>query len=425
MSIAKKNERKFINLSWEGVVKRLKKLAKISIKLILLGVFGISALLVFLWLQNKTEVTLPEPSGRYAVGRVKYEWIDSTRIDTLAPMPGTQRELVVWIWYPAAPPHNLNAPTVEYLPEDWRTAFEALQSGFMKNFFSRDPLLVHPHAFFNNDISPEKTKYPVVLFKPGLGALSTDYTTLIEDLASHGYIVVSSDAPYSSFLVVFHDGRVITRTVEGNPGDIASSDKREILLNKLIQIWSADLKFELDKLEELNVTDPLGKFAGRLDLDAVGVFGHSFGGATAAQFCHEDSRCIAGIDIDGAPYGDVIQTGIDKPFLFILSDHQGETGPEIQKIHDDIQSITDQLPNKVTQITLLDSGHFNFSDAALLKEPHLSRLVGAIGSIDERRALAITTDYVRGFFDRYLNNTPDILLDGPSTSYPEVRIDSQ
>ena len=296
----------------------------------------------------------------------------------------------------------------------------------MKNYFSRGPLLVHPHAFFNNDISPERTKYPVVLFKPGLGALSTDYTTLIEDLASHGYIVVSSDAPYSSFLVVFHDGRVITRTVEGNPGDIASSDKREILLNKLIQIWSADLKFELDKLEELNVTDPLGKFAGRLDLDAVGVFGHSFGGATAAQFCHEDPRCIAGIDIDGAPYGDVIQTGIDKPFLFILSDHQGETGPEIQKIHDDIQSITDQLSNKVTQITHFGFRViFNFSDAALLKEPHLSRLVGAIGSIDERRALAITTDYVRGFFDRYLNNTPDILLDGPSTSYPEVRINSQ
>ena len=103
MSIAKKNERKFINLSWEGVVKRLKKLAKISIKLILLGVFGISALLVFLWLQNKTEVTLPEPSGRYAVGRVKYEWIDSTRIDNLSPMPGTQRELVVWILVPSSP----------------------------------------------------------------------------------------------------------------------------------------------------------------------------------------------------------------------------------------------------------------------------------------------------------------------------------
>ena len=32
-----------------------------------------------------------------------------------------------------------------------------------------------------------------------------------------------------------------------------------------------------------------GKFTGRLDMTLVGVFGHSFGGAQAAQFCSQDS----------------------------------------------------------------------------------------------------------------------------------------
>ena len=31
----------------------------------------------------------------------------------------------------------------------------------------------------------------------------------------------------------------------------------------------------------------------KLEIARLGVFGHSFGGATALQFCHDDSRCKA------------------------------------------------------------------------------------------------------------------------------------
>lgn len=55
----------------------------------------------------------------------------------------------------------------------------------------------------------------------------------------------------------------------------------------------------------------------RLDLAHLGIFGHSFGGAAAAQVCHMDARCKAGIDIDGDLFGDVVQTGLDKPFMVL------------------------------------------------------------------------------------------------------------
>ena len=83
----------------------------------------------------------------------------------------------------------------------------------------RDPAKVRCHSVENAAVAPARPKYPIVIFSSGIGALAFQYTTLVEDLASHGYIVVGADRPYSTSVVVMPDGRVIHKTVEGNPGD--------------------------------------------------------------------------------------------------------------------------------------------------------------------------------------------------------------
>src|SRR5262245_52388979 len=55
-----------------------------------------------LLIEDAREVSLPLPSGPFAVGRVIDDWVDPATIDPLSPAPGTTRELLVWIWYPAA-----------------------------------------------------------------------------------------------------------------------------------------------------------------------------------------------------------------------------------------------------------------------------------------------------------------------------------
>ena len=101
----------------------VKTVIKIVVVLILLAVIGIAVLLGLLLLDHNRDTTLPTPTGPFAVGRTTYAWSDASQADPLAPQPGTKRELLAWIWYPAAPPQP--SQTVDdYLPAPWRTALK-------------------------------------------------------------------------------------------------------------------------------------------------------------------------------------------------------------------------------------------------------------------------------------------------------------
>jgi dienelactone hydrolase len=397
-----------------GLIKGLAALA-------LLGVAGLAMLVALLWREHKTRITLPEPTGHFAVGRATYTWVNNAVTDELAPSPGAKREVVVWMWYPSAA--ATSAAPAEYLPEPWRLA-EAQHSGvLMSQFLTRDLSLVRTHSTSDPDVSPEQRSYPVVIMRAGGGALTTDFTTLAEDLASHGYIVVGFDAPYRTFVVVLPDNSVVARPPANDPENL-EAEQANRLINKLLPMWTSDTAFVVSQLEHLNAADPSGKFTGRLDLQRLGMFGHSFGGATALQFCHDDPRCKAGIDIDGAPYGSVVQEGLKQPFLFIFSDHSRElSDPASKQILADFQSLYDHLPNGRLLITIRRANHFSFSDQMLVKSQYvigLLRLFG-IGGLDGRRGLAITAEYVHTFFDVHLKDARAGLLNKPPQLYPEVQ----
>jgi dienelactone hydrolase len=252
------------------------------------------------------------------------------------------------------------------------------------------------------------------------------YSTLAEDLASHGYVVVGIDAPYRTGRVIFPDGRVIERRPENNP-ELFEGEELTRLADKLLAAWTGDIAFVLDRLEQLNTSDSTGKFTGRLDMTRVGVFGHSFGGAQAAQFCSQDSRCKAGIDVDGSLHGSVIQAGIPKPFLFLLSGHGDfSSDAEIHQIQADIQSVYSRLPpDGRLRVSIRGANHFTFSDDGALLKSHLVRgllrVFGKLG-IDGRRQLAVTTYCVRSFFDEFLKGTEDSRLKISSPLYPEIQV---
>ena len=165
------------------------------------------------------------------------------------------------------------------------------------------------------------------------------------------------------------------------------------------------MSFALDQLKQLNASDPADRFKERLDLARVGVFGHSLGGATALQFCHDDLRCKAGADVDGAPLGSVINEGIKQPCMFLLSDHSREPKSETAPVLADLHKIYDRLPaDRRVWIELKGAGHYGFTDLTVLPL-HIAHLLNIVPMSDDRQ-VEITRNCLRTFFDVYLRGAP-------------------
>jgi hypothetical protein len=236
----------------------VKRVAKAVGVLALIAVAGLAVLLAALWVDHGRSTPLPAPSGPYKVGRTTYIWRDETRVNPYAPVAGSRQDLAVWIWYPAAPTSSTQKS--EYLPGYWIRALEQHEGFILARLLSRDLTRVGTHSWTDAEVSSEQAMYPVIILRAGGGALSSDYTTLAEDLASHGYIVVSLDAPYRTVITAFPDGRVATRASGGDFDRMLPSSATQHLATQLMSVWIADLKFVLDQLLELNANDPTGRY---------------------------------------------------------------------------------------------------------------------------------------------------------------------
>src|SRR5262249_4914200 len=152
--------------------------------------------------------------------------------------------------------------------------------------------------------------WPVVLFSTGYGVERQLYTGLVQDLASHGYVVAAIDHPHDANIVSFPDGHTVS---------IGKVGESKNAIAKALTVRIADTRYVLGALTRLNRESPRDAFSGRFNLDHVGMFGHSLGGATAAATMLTDQRIDAGLDMDGFLFGKVAVTGLEKPFMLFAA----------------------------------------------------------------------------------------------------------
>ena len=242
---------------------------------------------------------LPEPTGPGPVGTTSLSLKDVSRPDPWA-AGVSARELMVSLWYPAAPSDGRRARYMTPAESELQLTSRGI-TGVPPDALST----VQTNAVSDATPAGRQRALPVVVLSPGFTNSRSTLTALAEDLASHGYVVAGIDHTYESFATAFPDGRVTTCLAR------EARRKDTGFWEKLGAGRAADVSFVLD---DLTGAHPAWPGAGLIDPSRMAMAGHSAGGAAAISAMLADSRIRAGIDMDGATHAQIPATACHGRF---------------------------------------------------------------------------------------------------------------
>ncbi len=334
------------------------------------------------------EFHLPPVTGQYAVGTVTAHLIDESRDETYTSISNDHRELVVQFFYPAGLQDGDQPakafPNGEHLVQAYKSKGFSFPEAFWHGIENT----------YGNAIAEapavESQIFPLLIYSHGHIGFKTENVYLLEELASHGYIVVAVDHPFDAILVRYPDERIVS--------DISTSASTDYSIRAL------DVQFVLDYLETINSNDALASIASKMDRRQVGVLGFSRGSRTSELVLADDSRFDAGAGLDLG-----LNAILDKPFMAIGTPSTYSS------------NFADYLIGGGYQCVIANTNHGDYMAAQTMMWTLFS-LPGKVGQSDEPlRVHRIIADYTLAFFDKMLKAKHVPLLDGPSQGYPEVK----
>lgn len=350
------------------------------------------------------QLTLPAPTGPFPVGTVPLHLVDASRPDPVAG-PGHHRELMASVWYPARDVRR-------YPQAPWASPAVArallTDVGLPADTASAPVTAAHQGA----PVLRTGRRLPVVVFSHGAHDHRSDTTVVVQELASHGFVVITVDHTYDAYSE-FPDGRL---TVPLASPSLGAPD------------YATDLRFVLDACVEALAAGrnpdaeqrplPAG-LLGALDAERIGMFGWSKGATATALVMSTDQRVRAGLSLDG-PMEPMITRDLDRPFMLMTAAFPRATQPAVA-------AFWSHLRGWRLNIQALGAVHSSYCDTQMLM-PQLAKAVGMsdddlkgwIGTLDPARAVRIQQAYPLAFFDQHLRHRPQRLLDDPSPGFPEV-----
>ena len=333
------------------------------------------------------------PSGPFRVGTFAVQLTDPSRTNRYNIK--TNSSFMATFWYPA----QVGAGQ---LPGPYQDEKLASYRPYWSTLTNAVPYFIS-HTFPGASIAPGTDRYPVVLYTHGLAdglteggtaaGVRTENTAAAAELASQGYVVAAVDHTdcYGS---VYPDG---TRVLRGFPFGNVLGNPGPYLQNRF-----KDLDFVLGQLEQMNQTDPI--LANRLDLDHIGIMGWSFGGGTAAEACRTNNQIKAMVLLDAYldPVPKVASLGVQKSFLAMNSPSSGLAPAN--------QTLFNRATNNAYFLQIQNSAHETFTDQAwITQHTSATRWAG-----QAKNACLVS------FFNKYLKNQDDHLLDAPSKTYSNI-----
>lgn len=364
------------------------------------------------------KIDLPKPSGKFFIGRKLFYRTDQSRPETITADASDKRKVFVQLWFPADKAGKIAA---EYYPN------------VAEIFTDADALDVRrttkTHAFDDVKLAQTKTKFPVLVFSPGLGASPFSYAAIIENLVSRGYVVAAINHAYDSGDFKFSGGEIVRQANEKWDRKISkdwTEDQRRQFFDERRIEWAKDFSFVLGQLEKLEKP-----FKNKLDLQNVGAFGHSFGGQATSIACASDARFKACANLDGMAQGNVFLPDangkvLKQPFMFFTKSAE-VTNAELKMMNlaraeyrtRERKRLMQWKPSYKNRMAELESGgylvlfpgvdHSSFSDWLILNPKENL-------PVERYAAARIINDYIAAFFDKFLLKKTPTLLDAADGS---------
>ncbi len=356
------------------------------------------------------------PSGPFAVGTTTYEFTDSSRKELYSGKDEARR-FMVRAWYPAEV--TSTAKHAQWMSEP--KIYAPAIAGFLDlpSFFLDHLALSISPAYLDVPLAETSEAFPVILFSHGWNGFNAQNTGQAVELASRGFVVIATQHTYGAVITAFPDGTVASNNPNALPAD-AEDQNYEIVARKLVNQWAGDSSFVLDQFQGFS-EEADNLFYQKLDMNRIGVYGHSTGGGAAIEFCGTDPRCKAVLGMD--PFmrpvsAEVIESGLSQPSFFMFS--QGWADLTDSKNNKLFNQFYPNITNNSGVIVIEGTKHFDFSDLPLLSP--IAPQLGLKGPLNGKRVTAIVDSYLLDFFEMTLYNKPSALFDGVFKTYNEVRV---
>lgn len=332
-------------------------------------------------------MALPRPTGPCGVGAITAELVDARRPVHLASQtPG--RRLLIKAWYAAA-----HAPTsTEPL---WIELRRDPQTPLAMRLLLRC-LRVRTATMPAASISPHVRKAPLVLYNHGLVSFAAENTSLMEELASYGCIVIAIQ--HTEQLAEFRalggrrtdTERRRRKALERRLSTALPHEKAALApeyydaadtTRRIVLERSADTSFVIANLGAV-----LGRIPGlapdSADTSGVHLAGFSLGGAVATVTAERDARVCSVANLDGGMYGCRRARDLRLPYLMMYSE-----------VNDGINDAL--LPAHAQCLVPAGTLHLNYHDIAGVLP--VLRYVRAVGTTDGEAFLTRRNGAVREF----------------------------
>lgn len=337
------------------------------------------------------QVKLPPPQGDYGVGELPAILFSRSITPTTEDQTDT-RPIDMQIWYPVG--KIFHGPRAPYLDEEIATLGE--QGGLTTLSLNK---LVRTNARLGEQ-GECATPHPLILFSPGYGELSQFYRVIIEPLVARGYVVAGINHAFTS--MVTRSGNGDMESADPIPSDLPAAELQAWLQNKL-DANVADLDSAIARIALESSADTLIK--GCVDLQHIGLLGHSFGGATAMEALVTRDHYLAAANLDGDLMGKHHTTSSNLAVLQM----QSALGT-----HDNsLRERNETLSGEHHWLEVAQSDHLDFSDLHWYQEYLQGPLALSPSAMDPAQMVEIETRWLGTFFDRSLKGASVALEDLP------------